>query len=142
MTEGTFLEVKEKEQVYIVVVDGEPEVQRMLKRILELEGYAVSVIMSNEAALSLLETLVPDLVILNIAMSDHDSLQVLDLVKRSMKVPVIMLTVRGEEITLQEVRYLGVDDYVGKPFHTQELLARVRRQLRRAGQHIPPSEEG
>jgi len=142
MTEGTFLEVKEKEQVYIVVVDNEPEVQRMLKRTLELEGYAVSVIMSNEAALSLLETLIPDLVILDIAMSDHDSIQVLDLVKRSMKVPVIMLTVRGEETKLQEVRYLGVDDYVGKPFHTQELLARVRRQLRRAGQHIPPSEEG
>jgi len=139
MTEGTFLEVKEQEQVYIVVVDGEPEVQRMLKRALELEGYAVSIVGSSREALDLLETLIPDLVILNIAMSDHDSMQVLDLVKRSMKVPVIMLTVRGGETKLQEVRYLGVDDCVGKPFHTQELLARVRRQLRRAGQHIPLS---
>ena len=119
MTEGT----------YIIVIDDEPEVQRMVKRVLEMEGYAVSVVGSSREALDLLGMLTPDLVILNIAMSDHDSLQVLDLIRVSTGVPVIMITANSEVNSMQKVQSLGVDDYVSKPFRMGELLARVRKQL-------------
>jgi len=117
------------EGAYIIVIDDEPEVQRMLKRVLELEGCAVSIVGSSREALDLLEMLTPDLVILNISMSDHDSLQVLDLIRRSTGVHVIMLTAHGEVGAMQEVQSLGADDYISKPLHTGEFLNRVRKQL-------------
>ena len=117
------------EGAYIIVVDDEPEVQRMLKRVLELEGCAVSIVGSSREALDLLEMLTPDLVILNITMSDHDSLQVLDLIRRSTGIHVIMLTAHSEVNTMQEVQSLGADDYISKPLHTGEFLNRVRKQL-------------
>lgn len=117
------------EGAYIIVIDNEPEVQRMLKRVLELEGCAVSIVGSSREALDLLEMLTPDLVILNISMSDHDSLQVLDLIRRSTGIHVIMLTAHSEVNTIQEVQSLGADDYISKPVHTGEFLNRVRKQL-------------
>lgn len=117
------------EGAYIIVIDDEPEVQRMLKRVLELEGCAVSIVGSSREALDLLEMLTPDLVILNISMSDHDSLQVLDLIRRSTGIHVIMLTAHSEVNTIQEVQSLGADDYISKPVHTGEFLNRVRKQL-------------
>jgi len=117
------------EGTYIIVIDDEPEVRGMLKRVLEMEGYAVSIVGSSREAMELLEMLTPDLVILNVAMSDHDSLQVLDLIRGGTEVPVIMLTARREADTAQGVQSLGVDDYVSKPFRVRELLARVHQQL-------------
>lgn len=117
------------EGAYIIVIDDEPEVQRMLKRVLELEGCAVSIVGSSREALDLLEMLTPDLVILNIAMSDSDSLHVLDLIRQSTGVHIIMLTAHSEVNTMQEVQSLGADDYISKPLHTGEFLNRVRKQL-------------
>jgi len=117
-----------------MAVDDEQTILRLLNRTLEPEGYGVIVADNGRSALNLLEERTPDLVILDIMMPGLDGFQVLDLIRERSNVPVIMLTARGEVTTLRDALVLGADDYVRKPFHTQELLARIRAKLRRAGQ--------
>jgi len=123
-----------KKRPYIMAVDDEQTILRLLNRTLEPEGYGVIVADNGRSALNLLEERTPDLVILDIMMPGLDGFQVLDLIRERSNVPVIMLTARGEVTTLRDALVLGADDYVRKPFHTQELLARIRAKLRRAGQ--------
>ncbi|GAF88395.1 unnamed protein product, partial [marine sediment metagenome] len=105
-------------------------------RTLEPEGYGVVVAADGGSALTLLEDCRPDLVILDIMMPGLNGFQVLDLIRQRSSVPVIMLTARGEVTTLRDALSLGADDYVRKPFSTQELLARIRAKLRRAGAEV------
>ena len=117
---------------YIMVVDDEQAILRLLKRILEPDGYRVIVADNGSSALALLEEHEPDLVILDIMMPGYDGFQVLDLIRQRSNVPVIMLTARREVTTLRDAIDHGADDYVRKPFGTRELLARIRAKLRRA----------
>ena len=121
-----------KKHTCIMVVDDEQAILRLLSRTLEPEGYGVVVADNGRLALELLEDCRPDLVILDIMMPDLDGFQVLALIRERSNIPVIMLTARGEVTTLRDALVLGADDYVRKPFHTQELLARIRAKLRRA----------
>ncbi len=123
----------------ILAVDDDKEMLRMLSRILELEGYGVALAANGRAALTVLEEREPDLVILDIIMPGLDGFQVLKLIRQRSNVPVIMLTARCEVTSLRDAVVLGADDYVRKPFHTRELLARIRAKLRRAGAEIAPS---
>ncbi len=116
-----------KKRPYIMVIDDDPEMLRMLKHTLELEGYGVTVAADSRSALALLEERKPDLVILEITMPEGDDYQVLDSIRQRSDAPVIMLTTRNE------VPSLDVEDYMRKPFRTQELLARIKTKLRRAG---------
>ncbi len=125
-----------KKRPYIMVVDDDQEVLKMLSCILELEGYRVATTTDGRAALALLEEQRPDLVILDIMMPEPDGFQVLDLIRQRCDFPVIMLTGRREVTTLREALALGADDYVRKPFHTRELLARIKAKLRRAGSAV------
>ena len=120
-----------KKHPYIMVVDDEQTMLRLLKRTLEPEGYRVIVADNGRSALALLEEHGPDLVILDIMMPGLDGFQVLDLIRQCSSVPVIMLTARCEVTTLCNALGLGADNYVRKPFRTQELLARIRAKLRR-----------
>ena len=120
----------------IMVVDDEQAVLRLLNRTLEPEGYGVIVADNGRSALDLLEEHRPDLVILDIMMPGLDGFQVLNLIRQSSNVPVIMLSARREVTTLRYALALGADDYVGKPFHTGELVARIRVKLRRAGAEV------
>ena len=115
-----------KRRPYIMVVDDDQDMLQMLKRTLELEEYGVAVAADSRSALALLEERKPDLVILEITMPEVDAYQVFDLIRERFKVPVIMLTTRNG------VPSLKPDDYIRKPFRTQELLARIRTKLRRA----------
>ncbi len=121
-----------KKHTYIMVVDDEQAILRMLSRTLEPEGYGVILADNGSSALELLEECRPDLVILDIMMPGLDGFQVLDLIRQRSNVPVIMLTARCEVTTLRDALSLGADDYVKKPFGTRELLARIRAKLRRA----------
>jgi len=121
---GDFVEMKKRP--YIMVVDDDQDMLRMLKHTLELEGYGVAVAADSRSALALLEERKPDLVILEITMPEVDAYQVFDLIRQRFNVPVIMLTTRNG------VPSLDVEDYMRKPFRTQELLARIRAKLRRA----------
>ena len=120
-----------KKKQLILVADDDKEVLKMLSRLFELEGYEVITADDGRAVVSRLGENSPDLIILDIMMPGLNGFQVLDIVRRNSDVPVIMLTARGEVTTLHNALNLGADDYIKKPFHTRELLARVRTKLRR-----------
>ena len=131
-----------KKRPYIMVVDDEQAILRLLKRTLEPEGYGVILADSGSSALDLLEDSRPDLVILDIMMPGLDGFQVLDLIRQRSNVPIIMLTARSEVTTLRDALSLGADDYVKKPFGRGELLARIRAKLRRAGVEVTMPTKG
>ncbi len=122
-----------KRHPHIMVVDDDQAILKLLSRILETEGYGVVPASDGRSALALFEEYAPDLIILDIMMPGLDGFQVLDFIRRLSDVPVIMLTGRREVTSLHDAFTIGADDYVRKPFHKQELLARIRTKLRRAG---------
>jgi len=115
----------------ILVVDDDPGVLRLVSHSLEVGGYQV--ITSNEGmtALRLIENESPSLVLLDIVMPGIDGLQVCQRIHESSDIPVIMLTVKDEAKEIAHGLDTGADDYLTKPFSTNELLARVRAVLRR-----------
>jgi two-component system response regulator VicR len=119
-----------------MVVDDEKEIRNFLTRALEREGYSVVVSPDGRTALAMMQEHQPDLVILDIMMPDLDGFQVLDIIRQRSNVPVIMLTGRGEMTTLHAALGLGADDFVRKPFHMRELLARIKAKLRRSGPEL------
>ena len=121
-----------KKNTCIMVVDDEPTVLKLLDRTLKPEGYDVVMANDGGSALRLLEQQSPDLVILDIMMPGLNGFQVLRLIRERANVPVMMLTARQEAETVRDALNLGADDYVRKPFHTLELLARIKTKLRRA----------
>ena len=120
-----------KKHPLILVVDDDQEILRILKRTLELEGYAVATAIDGKSAVTLMEKRAPDLIILDIVMPELDGFQVLDLIRQRCNIPVIMLTAKSEVTTVRDALALGADDYVRKPFCTQVLVARVQAKLRR-----------
>ena len=121
-----------KKNTCIMVVDDEPTVLKLLDRTLKPEGYDVVMANDGGSALRLLEQQSPDLVILDIMMPGLNGFQVLRLIRERANIPVMMLTARQEAETVRDALNLGADDYVRKPFHTLELLARIKTKLRRA----------
>ncbi len=116
-----------------MVVDDDQTVRTLLDRILKPEGYEVLLACDGDSALNLMELHSPDLVILDITMPGLDGFQTLRLLRERSNIPVIMLTGNDETTSVRDALILGADDYVRKPFHTFELLARIRAKLRRAG---------
>ncbi len=120
-----------KKRPCIMVVDDDEAILRLLTRTLEPEGYRVVPVADGQSALALMEECQPDLLILDIMMPGLNGLQVLSRLRQRSDVPVIMLTAKQEDTVVQAALIAGADDYVKKPFHTKELLARIRAKLRR-----------
>ena len=116
----------------ILVVDDEEYIQQLLKQVLEIEGFAVTVAADGNSALALLENMATNLVLLDIRMPGLDGYQVLERIRKTSNVPVLMLTGLIEETSLVRSFDLGADDYIRKPFHTASLIAKVRAKLRRS----------
>ena len=116
----------------ILVIDDEKEVLRLLSLALREESYDVTTAADSSEGIYLFKLYQPDLVILDIKMPKLDGFQVLDLIRECSNVPIIMLTGILDKATLYDAITLGADDFVTKPFSTQELLARIRAKLRRA----------
>ncbi|MDO8568239.1 MAG: response regulator [Dehalococcoidales bacterium] len=116
----------------VMVVDDEQVILALLNRILKAEGYEVLLASDGSSALDMLEQNSPDLVILDIAMPGLNGFQTLHLLREVSNIPVIMLTANREETSVRDALTLGADDYIRKPFHTPELLARIRAKLRRS----------
>ncbi len=116
----------------ILVVDDDIRMLRMMQRMMELEGYKVLQAADGQTALDLFYQENPELVLLDISMPVLDGYEVCRRIRESSRTPVIMVTASGDED--QKVRGLdaGADDYVAKPFSSNELAARVRAVLRRA----------
>jgi len=116
----------------ILVVDDEQEITFVLRSGLTKHGYDVRVAGDGEAALDLFHAWPPDLVITDLAMPNMSGLQLCQRLRESSEVPIIILSVKGEEATKIEALDAGADDYLTKPFGMGELLARVRATLRRS----------
>lgn len=115
----------------ILIVDDEPAQTRLLARILTRDGYEVGVANDARAGLHQARDLGPDLILLDVAMPGMNGWEMLAQLREFSSVPVIMLTARGG---LQDRVYgldTGADDYITKPYETQELRARIRAVLRR-----------
>jgi two-component system KDP operon response regulator KdpE len=124
--------------VKVLVIDDEPQIRRALRAGLERNGYVVSPAASGEEGLDLAAMHPPDLVILDLAMPGIDGLEVCRQLREWSKVPIIVLSVREEDRDKIEALDLGADDYLTKPFSLDELLARIRAVLRRAGSAEEP----
>ena len=121
----------------ILVVDDEPRIIEAVSMNLELEGYQVSAARNGYEALQKLTEDLPDLIILDVMMPEIDGFETLRKIREVSTVPVIMLTVKGEEIDKVKGLDLGADDYVTKPFSPKELVSRVKAVLRRVEMPTP-----
>jgi len=115
----------------ILVVDDEPQLTRVLRRSLMAKGYDVRVAGDGEFALQTFHDWPPDLVITDLAMPNISGLELCRRLRATSEVPIIVLSVRGEEQTKVQALDAGADDYVTKPFGMDELSARIRAALRR-----------
>jgi two-component system response regulator MprA len=116
----------------ILIVDDEPRMLSMMRRVLEADGYGVVLSGDGSVALEILRSEPIDLVILDVMMPEMDGFEVCRLARRETLVPILMLTARDAGVDKVTGLDVGADDYVVKPFETDELLARVRALLRRA----------
>jgi two-component system, OmpR family, KDP operon response regulator KdpE len=116
----------------VLVVDDEPQITRVLRHILNAHGYAVRSADDGGSALDVFRDWHPDLVITDLNMPEMDGLKLCGEVRKFSQVPIIVLSVKGEESTKVAALDAGADDYVTKPFGTEELLARVRAAMRRS----------
>src|ERR1043165_9184329 len=114
----------QKQRIWIA--DDEPQITRVLRTGLTTRGYEVRVAADGEAALDTFNDWPPDLVITEPAMPNLDGVEICRRLRLVSQVPIIVLSVRGEERTKVEALDAGADDYVTKPFGIEELLARVR----------------
>ena len=116
----------------ILVVDDEPHVLKLVKANLESSGFKVLAAMDGQAAISTVESDLPDLVILDIMLPKMDGYAVCSRIREFSSVPVIMLTARSAQVDLVHGFEVGADDYLTKPFNVTELLMRVQAVLRRS----------
>ena len=128
---------RRKQDKTILVVDDEPRIIEAVSMNLELEGYQVSAARNGYGALKKLTEDLPDLIILDVMMPEIDGFETLRKIREVSTVPVIMLTVKGEEIDKIKGLDLGADDYVTKPFSPKELVSRVKALLRRVEMPTP-----
>jgi len=119
------------ERSRILVVDDEPQITRVLKTTLQAQGYEVKTAADGEAALNLSTDWIPDLIVTDLSMPLMSGIELCRLVRERSQVPIIVLSVREEERNKIAALDAGADDYVTKPFSVNELLARVRANLRR-----------
>ncbi len=116
----------------ILVVDDEPTLVATLKYNLERESFRVLEASGGEAALDAARSGQPDLIVLDLMLPGLSGLEVCRILRKETRVPIIMLTAKGEEVDKVVGLEVGADDYVTKPFGMPELMARVRALLRRA----------
>jgi two-component system phosphate regulon response regulator PhoB len=121
----------------VLVVDDEPMVRNLLRRLLSLEGYEVLEAEDGQSAIDLVRTNKPDLVLLDVMLPSRDGLDVLSELRRTTNVPVILVTARGDDADRVVGLKMGADDYVVKPFSAAELSARIGSLLRRAQASSP-----
>ncbi len=119
----------------ILLVDDEPQLLRLVRSNLELAGYRVFTALDARTALQLVDTEMPDLIILDIMLPEMDGYELCRRIREFSPVPIIMLTAKVEDSDKVRGLKLGADDYLTKPFSVQELLARIEAVLRRS--HSP-----
>ena len=127
--------------MHILVVDDEPQITRVLRTSLQSNGHEVTVAHDGADALEHFLKAQPDLVITDLAMPMMNGIELTREIRERSNVPVIVLSVRGNDQSKVEALDQGADDYITKPFSIQELLARVRVQVRRLAALDAPAAE-
>ncbi|WP_131114412.1 response regulator [Lichenihabitans psoromatis] len=117
---------------YILVVDDEPQIHRFLRPTLVAAGFTVESALTGVQALQKFSATPPELVILDLGLTDMDGSAVLATIRETSKVPVIILSARDNEMEKAALLDAGADDYVSKPFGVSELIARINTALRHA----------
>jgi two-component system KDP operon response regulator KdpE len=119
-------------QPLVLVADDEQRITKLVSMALTDEGFRVVTAAGGEEALAKAEEVRPDIVLLDIVMPDLDGIEVMRQIRERRPVPVILLTAKGSAAEKAKGLDQGADDYIAKPFHLDELAARVRAVLRRA----------
>ena len=127
--------------VKVLLVEDEKSIADSVTVTLEAAGFTVSHAATGSAALSILGSDSPDVVLLDLGLPDMDGLDVARSIRETSGVPVIIVSARGDELDRVLGLELGADDYVVKPFSQRELLARIRAVLRRGGHDVPEQEK-
>jgi two-component system, OmpR family, KDP operon response regulator KdpE len=122
------------EKQKILVIDDEPQIIRVMRQILSAHAFDIRTASDGEAGFELFNDWQPDLVITDLQMPNLNGLELCQKIRRFSETPIIILSVKDDEKTIVEALDIGADDYVTKPFSTNELLARVRANLRRMSQ--------
>ena len=130
----------------ILVVDDEDTIREVIRRYLERDGFAVREAADGYAALDAIAEAAPDLIVLDLMLPGVDGLSLTRQLRtlkgandERSRIPIIMLTAKGETSDRIRGLDLGADDYMAKPFSQQELVSRVKAVLRRSGEAVPPS---
>ena len=122
----------------ILIVEDEPEIRGILTRALESRGYKVREADTLTSALTQLSLFTPQLILLDLGMPDGSGIDLIDKVRTWSDVPIIVISDRVSERDKVDALHLGADDYITKPFSSQEMLARVQAIMRRASKDPDP----
>ena len=117
----------------VLVIDDEPQIVRVLRTVLEKHGYQTDTALTGQAALAAAARRPPALVVVDLDLPDMKGVEVIRSFRRWSRAPIIVLSGRARSRDKVDALDAGADDYVTKPFSTDELLARLRAALRRAG---------
>ena len=120
------------EEAHILVVDDDDRIRALLKRFLQERGYRVSTAPNATKALSTLNSLAFDLLVLDVMMPGMNGFELTEAVRKQGETPILLLTARGDAEDRIRGLSLGADDYLAKPFEPEELVLRINAILRRA----------
>ena len=115
-----------------LVVEDDSNIAELLRLYLGKDGFEVSIAQDGGKAVGMFESLQPDIVLLDIMLPIMDGWQVCSEIRKTSKVPIIMLTAKGETMDKINGLEMGADDYITKPFEVKELIARVHAVMRRS----------
>jgi two-component system KDP operon response regulator KdpE len=125
----------------ILLVDDEVSIQRAVAPLLRSRGYEVDVVGTGAEAVSAVADQAPDLIVLDLGLPDLEGAEVCRRIRKQSKVPIIILSARSGEAEKVAALDIGADDYITKPFGSDELLARIRVALRRVSDAQEPEVE-
>lgn len=117
-------------KIKILLVEDDTSISRFTLTCLEGNGYKVTTAMTGKEGLSLAASFCPDIILLDLGLPDLDGLEVLKQIRIWSSTPIIVISARTKEQEKVEALDLGADDYITKPFGTEELMARIRTSLR------------
>jgi two-component system OmpR family response regulator len=123
---------------HILIVDDEVEVRAMLRAALACEGFRISEAANGADMMTAINADIPNLITLDLNLHGEDGLKLAREVRSRSNVPIVMITGKGDTIDRVVGLELGADDYIAKPFHVREVLARIRAVLRRYAQEPQP----